>query len=206
MDIYLVRHGETSLNAAGAYYGAMDVELTPKGVVQAGEVGRYLRHISFDKIYISDKKRTRQTAWEILKSNDFPKDKTLCSLPDLGEMNFGHWEGLNYVQVEKAFLKDYQAWCRDWIYVPPTGGERFIDFFVRVRECFDRLLEKLEKCCARNILICGHNGTLRVILAHMCGLGPEGTWHFNFAQDAYSLVRYQWGNFTLEKINSKEVC
>ena len=43
MDIYLVRHGETSLNAAGAYYGAMDVELTPKGVVQAGEVGRYLR-------------------------------------------------------------------------------------------------------------------------------------------------------------------
>ena len=53
MDIYLVRHGETDLNRAKVYYGAMDVPLNENGRIQARAVGRCLEGIVFDKVYIS---------------------------------------------------------------------------------------------------------------------------------------------------------
>ena len=38
----------------------------------------------------------------------------------------------------------------------------------------------------------------------MLGLSMDGTWHFNFEQDAYSVVDYEYNNFTVRKINSRE--
>ena len=41
MRLYLIRHGETALNAKGCYYGRTDAVLSEKGISQA----RYLKEI-----------------------------------------------------------------------------------------------------------------------------------------------------------------
>lgn len=228
MDIYLVRHGETDLNRAKVYYGAMDVPLNENGRIQARAVGRCLEGIVFDKVYISSKLRTHQTALEILKpemetsgaqwcqeasgtkkgesgmSGPILADPRISVLAGLDEMNFGSWEGLDYHQVQARYPSAWDAWCKDWLNTAPGGGECFCDFFNRVSRAFERVLKEAKSRRWKNILICGHNGPLRVILAVMCGLGPEGIWHFNFDQDAYSMVEEQWEHFTVGKMNCKD--
>lgn len=202
MHIYFVRHGETELNRQGAYYGAMDVPLTARGHGQAMKIGNWLSGIFFEKVYISDKIRARETAGDILKKTAIAHAKPhICEEPELSELDFGCFEGLTNAQVQEKFPDIYHQWCMDWQGFELPGGENFSAFFERVRSAFFRILEEADKLLAKNILICAHNGTLRVIFAVMCGLSLEGTWHFNFEQAAYSKADYEWGNFTIRKIN-----
>ncbi len=78
MNIYLIRHGETEQNKRKNFYGKLDVELNEKGEEQSYKVGELLKDIEFNKIYISDRKRTRETAEIILERNKFyEKEKIL---------------------------------------------------------------------------------------------------------------------------------
>lgn len=213
MHIYFVRHGETMMNLKRAYYGALDTPLTERGRQQAKAVGRMLNKIVWDEVYISGKVRTLETAQAIVPDRPV---HTLTVVKDLAELDFGQWEGLDNEHVRQAFPEDYTRWCSDWLGEAPPGGERFCDFYTRVKTAFEIILSYYTNGAGqslsvpgednghynKNILICAHNGTLRVIFAAMCGLGPEGTWHFNFEQDAYSRVDFEYGNFTIRKINA----
>ncbi len=234
MHIYFVRHGETMLNRKKAYYGALDTPLTELGKRQAETVGRQLEGIAWNEVYISNKIRTLETARAIVREQPAIK---LTEVKALAELDFGQWEGLDNESVRREFPEDYAKWCDDWLNVAPSGGERFMDFFDRVKAAFEAIVspgeaahpepggaehpeseegEHLKPSDAaqpkqweaenpdKNILICAHNGTLRVIFAVMCGLGPEGTWHFNFEQDAWSQADFEYGNFTIRKINTTE--
>lgn len=200
MRIFLVRHGETAMNQAKAYYGAMDVPLNDNGWSQAKLLGECLQGVDFDEVYISSRLRAQQTASVIVPEGNLKWHV----MEGLDEMNFGQWEGLNYHQVQERYPKDWDAWCRDWLHAAPSGGETFSHFFKRVWDAFEEIMEQAKNARCENIMICAHNGTLRVILAVMCGLGEEGTWHFNFEQDGYSLVEEQWEHFTVRKMNCKD--
>ena len=203
MHFYFVRHGETGMNRLGAYYGALDAVLTDRGRQQAGAVGAALGAVAFDAVYVSDRRRAQETVRELLLENKSAPE-TFCTLPGLSEMNFGCFEGLTNGQVRERFPQLYARWCEDWLDTVLDGGESFRQFFRRVEETFEAIMKDAgDGCgCGKNILICAHNGTLRVIFALMCGLGPEGVWHFNFDQDGYSLVDYECGNFTIRRINA----
>ena len=221
MHIYFVRHGETALNQKGAYYGALDVPLTARGYSQAEKIAHGLRFVAFDKVYISDKRRSRETAMHMIETmhmikgmqKNMQKDRgwdpkgerrpKLCTVPELCELHFGCFEGLTNEQVIEKFPEIYRKWCEDWQGFVLPGGESFLMFFERVKAAFLHILEEAAREDLKNILICVHNGTLRVIFAVMCGLLPEGTWHFNFEQDAYSKVDYEWENFTIRSMNVK---
>lgn len=78
MNVYLVRHGETEHNKRKNFYGKLDVGLNEKGEKQSYKVGELLKDVKFNKIYISDRKRTRETAERILERNRFyDKEKIL---------------------------------------------------------------------------------------------------------------------------------
>ena len=213
MHIYFVRHGETLMNQKKAYYGALDTPLSELGKQQAADLGRQLTGITWDGVYISNKIRTLETAQAIVRGQPV---ETITEVEGLAELDFGQWEGLDNVSVQRKFPEAYARWCDDWLNVAPPGGECFIDFFKRVKAAFEAIVSQYTQKSGqthlnvpeddthrnRNILVCAHNGTLRVIFAVMCGMGPEATWHFNFEQDAYSQVDFEYGNFTIRKINA----
>lgn len=62
MEVYFIRHGQTTSNAAATHAGWAPVELTDKGKKQAEETREILKNVVFDRIYVSDLVRTRQTA------------------------------------------------------------------------------------------------------------------------------------------------
>ena len=65
MKLYMIRHGQTTCNVAGKHQGWGPVSLSEKGFEQARKAKEYVRTVNYDKIFVSDLLRTRQTA-EIL--------------------------------------------------------------------------------------------------------------------------------------------
>lgn len=200
MRFYFVRHAQTEYNLKNAYYGQTDIGLTNEGRRQAGALAVLLKNVVWKEIWQSDLKRVQQTV-DILCGG---KEKTVSRrFEALREMDFGKWEGLTYNEVTALYKEDARAWASDWRGAAPTGGECFDAFYKRAAGCFNRLIKEYGDGDGQ-ILVVAHNGTLRILFAEMLGLGEEGTWHFNFEQDAYSVVDYEYDNFTIRKINSRE--
>ena len=62
MSLYFVRHGETEANARQVYYGRLDVDINARGERHAREAAGYLDAVAFDRVIVSERKRTWQTA------------------------------------------------------------------------------------------------------------------------------------------------
>ncbi|MFC6182365.1 histidine phosphatase family protein [Lactiplantibacillus daowaiensis] len=91
IHLYLVRHGQTELNAAGRLQGIYDSTLTKQGVRSAQRLARMLNDIHFDAAYTSDLGRAQQTTRIITALHPELKKPTI----DVGlrEFNFGGLEG-----------------------------------------------------------------------------------------------------------------
>ncbi len=89
-ELLLVRHGETDWNAAGRLQGHTDRPLSDYGREQARRLAEELAGEEFDAIYASDLARARETAEIVGVQLQLP----VVLDPDLGEKNWGTWEGL----------------------------------------------------------------------------------------------------------------
>ena len=123
--IYLVRHGETTLNQAGRHQGHLDSHLTPNGIEQARAAGRFLRarlsNVHEICVETSPLGRARWTATilcqELGLQTGFPKVSPL-----LIEHNMGVWEGLTNAEVDALYpgaREEREA--NKWAYVIPRG-------------------------------------------------------------------------------------
>ena len=74
MKLIATRHAETNYNVQDLvnYDPAIDVHLTERGIKQAEELAEQLKDFDFDAIYISQLKRTQQTAEFINKYHNKP--------------------------------------------------------------------------------------------------------------------------------------
>ena len=62
LELYLIRHGQSTWNKTGRIQGQTDVPLSEEGVRQAEALAKRLKDWVFDKVYSSDLKRAKQTA------------------------------------------------------------------------------------------------------------------------------------------------
>lgn len=92
MDIFLVRHGEvdhldrTHKNPALYHLGnpMNNPNLTKKGLLQAKKLAKKLSKYKFDRIYVSDYARTRQTLEQVKK---YQKKSKITIMPELREIS-----------------------------------------------------------------------------------------------------------------------
>ena len=90
MIIFLIRHGETPYNVEKRYQGTCDIPLSDVGRRKLRESGEHP-----PRVYVTPLKRTQETA-SIL----FPHAEQIV-VPGLREMNFGAFEGRNYLEMEQ---------------------------------------------------------------------------------------------------------
>jgi broad specificity phosphatase PhoE len=62
LDLWLIRHGETTWNAEKRIQGHMDSPLSVLGIRQVNALAKRLSNKKFDAIYSSDSGRAIQTA------------------------------------------------------------------------------------------------------------------------------------------------
>lgn len=128
VEIWLVRHGETTANAAGVLSGWSDVALTPRGEEQARGVAAWLAGERFDTVWSSDLRRAIDTAR--LATGRAPRPD-----PRLREMCFGDIEARPWDAVD-AGLRDALL---GFVAFHAPGGEELGAFKSRVRAFADAL-------------------------------------------------------------------
>ena len=122
MKVYLVRHGETPLNAARVLQYP-ETPLSERGAAQAERVAHRLAGAGIERILASDYARARATAEAIRTSTGAPIEIE----PLLRERNFGIHRGCACDALETdVFAPDY---------VPP-GGESVPAFEARVDDAW----------------------------------------------------------------------
>ena len=161
MLIYLIRHGETVYNAEKRYQGCSDIPLSDEGRGKLKQAA-----ISPKKVFVSPLSRARETA-EIL----FPQAK-LITIDDLREMNFGDFEGRNYIEMAEDAA--YRAWvagnCED---ICPSGDENKAAFTHRTCTVFASLVDSALEAGDEMLVIVAHGGTQMAVLSQYLSNDPS---------------------------------
>lgn len=196
LKIFLLRHGETTWNAANnKYCGRTDVELTARGLRQAEEVRIQMEGIELAAVYSSPLQRARITA-------GIASGKEVITDPRLIEVDFGIWEG----KTKEEFITENDRLWADWISDPAKfraggTGETGAVITARVDDFFT---EMYEKHAGETIMVVAHNGINRLYMAHKLGMPLKN--YRQLVQHNSSITCFTLDNkkvLTLELLNSK---
>lgn len=117
VSIYLARHGKTLLNAWDRVQGWVDSPLNEEGKRVARYLGEGVKPIQFDRFYVSDAGRHRETLAVILRQAGVT-NAAVTELPALREAFFGAFEGgPNHIMADatarRLGLADGEAMFRE---------------------------------------------------------------------------------------------
>lgn len=168
--VFLVRHGETRLNAMKRFSGHRGAALSKKGLRQAKRIGCWFaaRKIRFDAVFSSPLLRSERTARIIAEQGCF-EDGSIRIDSRLKELDFGFWEGKTGQTVEKTFPGVVSKWFLDRWSVTPFRGESYSHLEKRVG-VFVRRLARLR---AATILVVCHANVLHVLIKLLAGLNRK---------------------------------
>ena len=155
MKLYIIRHAETEYNRKGIIQGSeVDSDINDVGEVQANSFYEYYKDKNFDKIYVSDLKRTFQTIRRFTENGS--------SYEKLKEFNEISW-GVN--QGKSDDLEDYAKLIDTWLAGNLDNkfeeGESPNEMSVRLVKGFNKVLDDDHD----TVLLCIHGRALRILLS-----------------------------------------
>ena len=155
MKLYIIRHAETEYNRKGIIQGSeVDSDINDIGESQANSFYEYYKDINFDKIYVSDLKRTFQTIRRFTENGS--------SYEKLKEFNEISW-GVN--QGKSDDLEDYAQLIDTWLAGNLDNkfeeGESPNEMSVRLVKGFNKVLDDDHD----TVLLCIHGRALRILLS-----------------------------------------
>lgn len=155
MKLYIIRHAETEYNRKGIIQGSeVDSDINDVGESQANSFYEYYKDINFDKIYVSDLKRTFQTIRRFTENGS--------SYEKLKEFNEISW-GVN--QGKSDDLEDYAELIDTWLAGNLDNkfeeGESPNEMSERLVKGFDKVLDDDHD----TVLLCIHGRALRILLS-----------------------------------------
>ena len=202
----LIRHGQSEWNLQNRFTGWWDVNLTEKGIAEAGESGRMLKAtgIDFDQAFVSVQTRAIRTLWLALTEMGcawLPVTKDYR----LNERHYGGLTGLNKAETAEKHGEDQvKIWRRSFDIPPPdlekgsefdlSGDRRYAGIDVPATESLKITLDRVlpywdaeiapKLAAGENILVAAHGNSLRAIVKHL----------FNVSDDAITGVEIPTGN------------
>lgn len=181
--VILVRHGETVWNKELKYQGHTDTLLSAAGLRQAELVAARLADEPVAAVYASDLTRAFVTAETIA----VPHRLTVIAMPELREIQFGHWEGLTYDGIYERWPEEYtQLFHRtDEVRIP--GGETFRELKERAAAAVARLVENHRD---QTIVVVSHGGTIRTIVCAALDLHLNHLWDIRQDNTAVNIIEY----------------
>ena len=185
-ELLLIRHGETSWNAAGRWQGHTDVPLNEVGREQARLLAERLITWPVAALYCSDLKRAAETAAIVGEAIGLePVQKEVWR-----ERHGGAFQGLTGEEIAAEYPEAWAA-LRRGVVVPP-GGERSEALHERVTEAFENLMERHQ---GEVVAVVSHGGAMRALIAHVLQLRPD--------RDPPISVRGNTGISIIEKVRGR---
>ena len=156
-EFYIVRHGQTAANLAAVIQGQRDTLLDETGQKQIQLLGDFLKEETFDIVYASDLKRTRDTAQAIMQYHpDLPIEFT----SELREWDLGELEGKSYAELDIKYPVLMQNIRQSSRKSAPPGGETMQQFLERITRFMENTA---RKHAGKKILLVTHGGVIQRI-------------------------------------------
>ena len=197
-NLVLVRHGQSEWNLENRFTGWVDVDLAPKGKLEACKAGELIKEqqIKFDYFFTSYQKRAINTLKLILNTLRI-KNTQIIKAWQLNERHYGSLTGLNKDEMKKKLGESkVHEFRRSWN-IPPEplsknnpyhpinieayknvplknipDTESLKDTYERVFPYFKKeILSKLED--NKNILVSAHGNSLRAICKYLFELDED---------------------------------
>lgn len=147
--IYLLRHGETDLNAQGVLQGSIEEPLNAVGRKQAQDAALELSQLGIGRIISSPQIRARQTA-------DIVAEVLHLSIEEnalLRERDWGIYEGQPRCERSEE----------------GAGVEPLSSLNARAYQAFESIAGELSTSC----LVVTHSGLIKALLIQLCGNAPD---------------------------------
>ena len=138
LTVYLIRHGETALNAQGRLRGWSNPALNAEGLEDAKEAGEAMAYIPLDHIFVSDLLRAVETAEAVDKAQAKPCKVTVTD--DLRPINWGTFNGKLLSEVEPKMIAIQKRWKTDPDF-PAPAGETWNEFHERQAKVWAKILK-----------------------------------------------------------------
>lgn len=218
LNILLIRHGESEVNALQSDYKNLGqpltedlkiedslVKLTSTGIEQANQLGislkKYMQkqHTSNDDILVlvSPYERARQT-FEIANKhlNFIENAKNVIVLNSLIEQSFGAFHMISRDVKEEVYPKIYEECIRNSItYFKPTFlGESPFDVCNRLWSAIYFIKDYTSENNIKNVFIFGHGNANKCMLMNLLNLPPEFYNDFPKASNS-SIININNGKF-----------
>ncbi|MBK7034010.1 MAG: 2,3-diphosphoglycerate-dependent phosphoglycerate mutase [Ignavibacteria bacterium] len=167
----LVRHGESQWNLENRFTGWVDVDLSPKGELEAKAAGAILKNIPVDVLFTSVLTRAIRTA-DIAMAEAGISGVPVHRDQALNERHYGDLQGLNKAETADKYGADkVHEWRRSYD-IPPPNGESLKDTQARVAPYYKQEIVPLLKA-GKNVLVVAHGNSLRALVMFVEHLTPE---------------------------------
>ena len=196
-NLILVRHGQSEWNLENRFTGWVDVDLSPKGKLEACKAGELIKEkkIKFDYFFTSYQKRAINTLKLILSTLRI-QDAHIIKAWQLNERHYGSLTGLNKDEMKKKLgEKKVHEFRRSWDISPdplsknnpyhPANIEAYKDVPLEnipdtesLKDTYERVLpyftkEIQNKLINKNIIISAHGNSLRAICKFLFKLSED---------------------------------
>jgi len=192
--LLLARHGETDWNREGRWQGHRDIPINATGRAQAEALALRLEDAGITAIHTSDLSRATETASIIGgRIGVEPRREAYWRELELGSLTGQSSAGLADVHGE---LMTAVA-CSDGPLA--EGVEEFHEIQARLREGFQRVC---EAHAGQTVLVVGHGGTLKALVADLIGLPPHHIHHLSLrGNTSLTEIDYRHGRPQLVRLN-----
>ncbi|MEO1093766.1 MAG: histidine phosphatase family protein [Cyanobacteria bacterium J06638_28] len=187
LNLYFLRHGETTHSQTGGYCGFLDPELTPSGLAMAQAFAGVYQALSWAAIFASPMKRTIATAEPLCKA----VSTQLQLREGLKELFYGEWEDRTSEHVQATYPNDYERWLAEPAWNPPTGGETAVQLASRSSAVVAEIEETFTE---GNVLVVSHKATIRVMLCSLLGI-DLGRYRDRIEMPVASVSLIQFGRY-----------
>jgi broad specificity phosphatase PhoE len=162
MLLYLIRHGESTHNAAGRIQGQSDAMLSDLGRRQGLAAAEALRSLPLDAVYSSPLRRAKETAETVAA----PHGLSVQTDPRLMELHVGVFQDRLRTELAEEYPNELSRWLSgDEDFVIPGGESR--------RQLTARGCDAIRSIVAlghSQVVIVTHGGLLSVALRSLLGL------------------------------------
>lgn len=155
--IYLLRHGETTWNAARRYQGTLDSPLSDAGRAQTHRLRDALRAVALRAVYSSPLTRAFETAAAVAAPHGLP----VRAHDGLTEIRVGEWEGLTVSEIEARYAEAVRRWYDTPHLTRIPGGETIEELRARAASAVEELRRRHE---GETIAVVAHGGVNKTIL------------------------------------------
>ena len=215
--LILVRHGQSKWNLENRFTGWVDVELTPKGKLEACKAGELIKElgIEIDYFYSSYQKRALETL-DLILTTIRKKNNKVIKAWELNERHYGAFTGLNKDEMKKIYGEEkILEFRRSWDTCPKPLSKKNpyhplnIEIYNNIprnkipdteslKDTYNRVIPYFEQNIAQqldnNILIAAHGNSIRALCKYL----------FKLADDKISKLEIPTGNPLLIIFNNNK--